>query len=60
MRDGIDLPDVATARTEAVRRIRAILEADAERGEVNLNRSFDIRDETGRLLLSVPFADALQ
>jgi hypothetical protein len=53
-------PDLASARREALRRIVAILDGDARRGEpARLGRSLMITDEAGQLLLEVPFREAI-
>ena len=59
MEDAVYLPNLAAARTEAVTIIRAILEADTQCGTINLNRTVDICDAAGDVLLSVRFKDAL-
>lgn len=53
------LPDLEAARVEACIRIRAVLAGEAGEGQPIENRESLITDDTGKILLRVPFADAL-
>jgi len=55
-----EFPDLAAARDEALRLARGILEKEASSGKrLTQYRFVNIRDETGKVLLRVPFDDAL-
>jgi hypothetical protein len=55
-----ELPNLAAARSEALRLAREILEKEASSGErLTEYRFVNIRDETGKVILRVPFDDAL-
>ncbi len=58
--EGIDLADVAEAKSEAIESARDIL-ADAIRSgkEFDYTKAFVIADEQGRHLMSVPLTDAI-
>lgn len=58
--EGIVLPDVDAARTEAVQSARDILAETVRAGEVVDGRRFEVADETGQVLFVVPFADVLR
>jgi hypothetical protein len=52
--------DLAAARLEALRLARTIVEEEARLGRrISDYRFVNIRDETGAILLRVPFTDAL-
>ena len=51
--------DLASARREAISRIRGALERETADGPPNLNRSVLVRDVTGKTVLIVRFAEAL-
>ncbi|MCB5176587.1 MULTISPECIES: DUF6894 family protein [Microvirga] len=58
--DGIELPDLARARAEALAGIRDILAEAIKRGaDDSLDDAVVIADETGRELMTVPFIEAL-
>src|SRR5437588_4179287 len=57
---GLDLPDLETAYLEAFEAARAMWgELLAERSDP-LIRAFEIADEHGQILLTVPFAEVLE
>ena len=53
--DGSEFPDLRTARTEAVLASFEITAEDLRAGKTPGARRFEIRDEAGRMLLTVPF-----
>jgi hypothetical protein len=58
--EGTELPDLDAARTDALAAARDILaERIAKDGRTGDPR-FEIRDEAGRLLATVPFRDAME
>ncbi len=54
---GLDLPDLGTARDRAVELAREIMSDEALRGEVVLDRSIEVTDAAGEVLISLPFTD---
>ena len=59
-REGLDLPDVAAAREEAVEGLRDMLAGDLRGGHLNTAASIRIEDEGHQLVGTVSFADAVQ
>jgi hypothetical protein len=57
--EGMEATSLSEAREKAVRGIRSLLSAEAENGHMNFKGRIEIADETGKLLLSVPFRDAI-
>jgi hypothetical protein len=58
--DGLELPNLDAARTEALDGIRDILAAGIRRGEDGaLDDVLLITDEAGRELMTIPFIEAL-
>ena len=56
--EGRDLPDVSSARREAIS-AREILAAAIRAGQANVPDAFVISDEAGRALDTVPLAEVL-
>ena len=58
--EGIELPDLETARAQAVRCARVTFaEAAKDEGRVVLRHRIDIADEQGAVLETVQFGDAV-
>lgn len=57
--DGTELVDLAAARSEAILAARQLLAAAILGGVAPLGTAFRIADETGKVMLTVPFGDAL-
>jgi hypothetical protein len=57
--EGRDLPDLETARAEALKGIRSILGEDVQKGVVDLRGRLEIRDGDG-VILTIPFAEAIE
>jgi hypothetical protein len=57
--EGLDRPDVSSARREAILSAREILAAAIRAGQANVPDAFVISDEAGRALDTVPLAEAL-
>jgi hypothetical protein len=55
--DGLELPDIATARDECGRIMRGVLGEERWRHELNADRQFEITDEQGQIVLFVPLID---
>ncbi|CAA9500472.1 MAG: hypothetical protein AVDCRST_MAG44-732 [uncultured Sphingomonas sp.] len=58
--EGLDLPDVAAARDEAIRSIRSILSSEILEGQMDLDGRIDICGEDGETLAVVRFSEAVQ
>jgi hypothetical protein len=57
--EGQDFVDLESARTEAVAAARDLLAAKVQAGEMVDGQRFEICDESGRALTTVPFQEAL-
>lgn len=56
--EGIDLPDVQSARNRAIAEAKGLLAVELrERSLVDLSRSIDVADEGGTIVHSLPFDD---
>ena len=58
--EGIDLPDLDAARSEAVRGARDIIASAVRAGGLLDGQRIEITDAEGRLLASVPFKDVIR
>jgi uncharacterized protein DUF6894 len=59
--EGCDLPNAEAARKEAVRGARSLMSAEiADEGRLDLRGRIEVVDETGELVLIVPFREALE
>jgi hypothetical protein len=58
-REGIEFPDAAAARDEAIRGLRSIAADDMLRGEMDLSSFVEIEDEQHQPVETVHFADAV-
>jgi hypothetical protein len=52
--DGIELPDIDAVQDEVTNSIIAVLE-DEQRDELLADREFQVEDQDGRTVLTVPF-----
>ena len=57
--DGMYLPDVRTARLEAIRSARDIMAEHVRRGKLDLSFSIEVTDEHGEPILAVPFREVV-
>lgn len=57
--EGMDADSLSEARERAVAGIRSLLSAEAANGEMNFKGRIDISDEAGKVVLSVPFSEAI-
>jgi len=57
---GIELPDVQSARTEAILGIRSLVADFARQGRVPVSERVQIEDETGAALLTISFGEAVK
>jgi hypothetical protein len=58
--EGQDLPDLAAARAAAVDGIRSILAGEVRAGSLDTRGRIDIADDTGRVLATVRFREAVE
>lgn len=57
---GIDLPDLEAVRREAIAGARSMIAAAALTGRLSLEVVFEVIDEQGTLVLTLPFSSAVQ
>ena len=57
--EGQEFADIEAARAEAIAGIRSMLCAELAEGRMDLRASVDIEDSEGKLVLSVPYAEAV-
>ena len=57
--DGLELPDLDAVRAECKRVVVSVLEEEQMDDQRSANREFQIEDETGRIVLVVPFRSAV-
>jgi hypothetical protein len=58
--DGVDLPDLDSARARAMTSIRSILREEIRGGMLDFGGVVRITDGSGSLLLEIPFAAAVE
>ena len=58
--EGRELPDLATAREEAIRGARDLIAEDIRRGKVTLSHWIEIEDDAGQHLLTVRYGEVVQ
>jgi hypothetical protein len=60
-REGKDLPNFGRAQAEAVRLTRDMVAASAvESGSIDLRHAIEVADESGSILLTVHYGDAVE
>jgi hypothetical protein len=57
---GIEMPDVQTARMEAVRGIRSLVADLALQGRIPISNRVEVENEGGEALLTVTFDEAVK
>jgi hypothetical protein len=57
--EGLTADSLSEAREVAIKGIRSLLAAEAANGEINFKGRIEISDEAGKVLLAVPFAEAV-
>lgn len=57
--EGQEFPDLDEARNEAIASARSIMREALWTGRLPLNECIQIADESGKVLLTVPFRDAV-
>ena len=58
--EGLEATSLSEAREVAITGIRSLLASEAANGEMNFKGRIDIMNEAGKVLHSVPFADAIK
>jgi hypothetical protein len=57
--EGVELADVAAARTNGIKEAREMMVEMVSEGRINFSHRIDIADESGAVIDSVTFADAV-
>jgi hypothetical protein len=57
--DGVELPSIEAAKWEALRGARSLAAEQVLEGRLNLGHSIDVADETGAVVATVTFRDAV-
>lgn len=57
--EGLELPDIAAARAQAIRGARSLIASQAEQGRICLNCRIEVEDENRRPVLILPFTEAV-
>jgi hypothetical protein len=57
--EGLNASSLSEAREKAISGIRSLLSSEVANGQMNLHGRIDISDQSGKVLLSVPFKDAV-
>ncbi|MET1111699.1 MAG: hypothetical protein ABWX67_09265 [Allosphingosinicella sp.] len=58
--EGADFPDLTAARANGVREARAMMLETVAEGRINLSHRIDIADETGAVLATITFGEAVK
>lgn len=58
--EGMELPNLAAARDHAVFNARSIAAENVHKGRLNLSHRIEIAADSGQILSTVTFADAVQ
>lgn len=58
--EGMELPDLGTARQQAIQSIRSVLGEEVQQGLVDLRGRIEIANDNGDILASIPFAEAVE
>ena len=57
--EGSEVADLSEARANAIKGLRDIMASELKRGELNLGSFIEIEDEAHELVMTVPFAEAV-
>ena len=57
--EGTDLPDLSAVRNHAVADVRELMAEGVKKGRINFNHRIEVADQCGRLVLTVPFSEAV-
>lgn len=57
--EGRILDDLAAVRTAAIAEAREMMTESVLKGHLNLGHSIEVRDETGAIILVMPFGEAV-
>jgi hypothetical protein len=58
--EGLDLPDLQAARANGIKEAREMMIETVAEGWINLSHRIDIADESGAVLATVSFAEAVR
>ena len=58
--EGIELPSPEKVADTAINGARSLLSAEVSAGELDLRGRIEVRDETGRRVLTVPFVEVVE
>lgn len=58
--EGQQIGDPGQIAGIALKEARSIISQDALRGEIDLDQRLEVEDESGKLVYSLPFADAVR
>ena len=58
--EGVDLPDLEAARANGIREAREMMVETVAEGRINFSHRIDIADETGAVVDSVTFGEAVK
>lgn len=57
--EGVDLPDLAAARANGIKEAREMMVETVSEGRINFSHRIDIADESGAVVDSVTFGEAV-
>lgn len=58
--EGVDLPDLEAARANGIKEARAMMLETVAEGRINFSHRIDIADESGAVVDSVTFGEAVE
>lgn len=58
--EGFELPGLDAAREKAIDGLRDIMAGEMRRGEINMGSYIEIEDENHRVVMTVPFLEAVR
>lgn len=57
--EGVDLPNLETARFEALKAVRDLMAEDVKRGRLTLSHRIEVCDQRGAPVLTVRYGEAI-
>ena len=58
--EGVELPDAAAARLQAIEGLRDMMASDLRGGALNIASYIEIEDENRQIVATVPFLEAVE
>lgn len=58
--EGVDLPDLEAARANGIKEAREMMLETVAEGRINFSHRIDVADESGAVLATTPFAEAVR